>query len=303
VDRTVSANLGLSFSIGNVCAEVGWDHVARWLTESVPRDDLRNAIRNKMIRPTTVPQTETAVQIEQAVAREALRLALAHHVSSCGRLRGVRPEGTAAARLGRVEESETLDWRRVGLVLGSGGPLAHAPRPEQAGAVLVDGLRPRGVTSLAVDAGFLLPHLGALARRDPEAARQVLFNDCLLPLGVVVAPLASVARAEGEDLLGYVLRPRTAGRESLRGTLRAGDLVRLELGPGESGRLDLHPVGRVDVGAGRGVPLQALVVGGATGVLLDGRAPDLGWPRPALDWRRDLVAWYERLGVRAEVRS
>jgi len=56
-NRTVSANLGLSYSIGNVLAEAGAAGIRRWIPVEIHEDDLRNRLRNKMIRPTTIPQT------------------------------------------------------------------------------------------------------------------------------------------------------------------------------------------------------------------------------------------------------
>ncbi|MGH7206419.1 MAG: glutamate mutase L, partial [Nitrospiraceae bacterium] len=80
-NRTVSANLGLSYSVSNVLAEAGLANIMRWVPFTIEEQTLRNRIKNKMIRPTTIPQTLDELQIEQAIAREALRLALIHHKS------------------------------------------------------------------------------------------------------------------------------------------------------------------------------------------------------------------------------
>ena len=55
-NRTVSANLGMSYSVCNVLAESGFSNVARWVPFEMDEIDLTNRIGNKMIRPTTVPQ-------------------------------------------------------------------------------------------------------------------------------------------------------------------------------------------------------------------------------------------------------
>ena len=77
-NRTVSANLGMSYSICNVLAEAGLDNVLRWVPFDIDRKELTNRIGNKMIRPTTVPQSLEELFIEQAIAREALRLSFKH---------------------------------------------------------------------------------------------------------------------------------------------------------------------------------------------------------------------------------
>ena len=72
-NRTVSANLGMSYSICNVLADAGLENVLRWVQITIETSDLINRIGNKMIRPTTVPQSLEELIIEQAIAREALR--------------------------------------------------------------------------------------------------------------------------------------------------------------------------------------------------------------------------------------
>jgi len=56
-NRTVSANLGMSYSICNVLAEATLENVLRWVPFEIDEKELTNRIGNKMIRPTTVPQS------------------------------------------------------------------------------------------------------------------------------------------------------------------------------------------------------------------------------------------------------
>src|SRR5262249_44394808 len=88
-NRTVSANIGMSYSICNVLTEAKVENIRRWIPFDVGDADLRNQLRNKMIRPTTIPQRMRDLQIEQAVAREALRLVFDHHRSLARGLEGV----------------------------------------------------------------------------------------------------------------------------------------------------------------------------------------------------------------------
>ena len=74
-NRTVSANLGMSYSISNVLASSGLANILRWVPFDINKSDLRNMIKNKMIRPTTIPQQLEELVLEQAIAKEALRLA------------------------------------------------------------------------------------------------------------------------------------------------------------------------------------------------------------------------------------
>ena len=56
-NRTVSANLGMSYSVSNVLAEAGLPMILRWVPFRIDEKGLRNRIGNKMIRPTTIPET------------------------------------------------------------------------------------------------------------------------------------------------------------------------------------------------------------------------------------------------------
>jgi uncharacterized protein (TIGR01319 family) len=128
-NRTVSANLGMSYSISNVLAESGLENIMRWVPFSIEEQDLRNRIKNKMIRPTTVPQTLEELQIEQAIAREALRLALGHHKTLATGLKGVQQERSISDVFEQKGSGQTLiNLMELDLIVGSGGILSHAPR-------------------------------------------------------------------------------------------------------------------------------------------------------------------------------
>ncbi|MDT7898393.1 MAG: glutamate mutase L, partial [Armatimonadota bacterium] len=157
-NRTVSANLGMSYSIGNVLAEAGVENILRWVPFEADERELRNALRNKMIRPTTIPQTVNDLLIEQAIAREALRLSLEHHKQLAVTLRGVHVQRTIGEILTAEVSGQTIvDMMALDLVIGSGGVLSHAPRRSQAALMLLDAWQPEGFTQLTVDSIFMMP--------------------------------------------------------------------------------------------------------------------------------------------------
>ncbi|MGB9590775.1 MAG: glutamate mutase L, partial [Candidatus Hydrothermia bacterium] len=170
-NRTVSANLGMSYSISNVMVEAGLDNILRWVPFHLDEGDLRNRIRNKMIRPTTVPQTLEDLIIEQAIAREALRLALEQHKMMAVELKGVQKIRTISESFDQTITGQTLvNMMTLNLLIGSGGVLSHAPRRSQAALMLLDSFQPEGVTFLAVDSIFMMPHLGVLSTVHEQAA-------------------------------------------------------------------------------------------------------------------------------------
>ena len=188
-NRTVSANLGMSYSVSNVLAEAGLDQIMRWVPFDIEEADLRDRIKNKMIRPTTIPQLMQELQVEQAIAREALRLAFDQHRALAVGLKGVQSKRTLADVFEQGATGESLvEMMALDMLVGSGGVLSHAPRREQSCAMLIDAFQPEGITRLAVDSIFMMPHLGVLSTVDERAATEVFERDCLIYLGTCVAP-------------------------------------------------------------------------------------------------------------------
>jgi len=287
-NRTVSANLGMSYSVSNVMAEAGVTNIRRWLPLPIADRELRNRLRNKMIRPTTIPQSREDLLLEQAVAREALRLALAHHGALASGLKGVQQARTMADVFTQTAGGAGLmDLMSLGLIIGSGGILSHAPRRAQAALMMIDAFQPEGITRLAVDSIFMMPQLGVLASVLPEAAMEVFRRDCLIPLGTVIAPVGKAK--EGETVMAWQI-----GEQS--GEVKAGQLLLLRLGAEEVEAV-FEPRRGHDVGEGRGKRWQGQVSGGAVGVILDGRGRPLELPSDDDLRMAKLDEWVRAIGA------
>jgi len=294
-NRTVSANLGMSYSIANVLAETGLDNIMRWVPFTIEEQTLRDRIKNKMIRPTTIPQTLDELQIEHAIAREALRLALEHHKSLATGLKGVQQERTISDIFEQKATGETLiDMMKLNLIVGSGGILSHAPRRVQAMLMMVDAYEPVGFTMLSVDSIFMMPHLGVLSTVNEKAATDVFVRDCMVYLGPCVAPVGQ--GKTGERCADYALT-FPGDRQAERGTLAYGDLRLIPLALGETATLEIRPARQVDVGAGKGEPVTREVRGGVVGLLLDARGRPLRLPADAQDRVAALRKWHEAVNL------
>ncbi len=273
-NRTVSANLGMSYSVSNVLLEAGVANIMRWVPFKMEEEDLRNRIRNKMIRPTTIPQTLEELIIEQAIAREALRLAFIHHKSLAVGLRGVQRQRSIGDVFEQTGSGDTLiDMMRLGILVGSGGVLSHAPRRVQSALMMLDAFEPEGVTWLTVDSIFMMPQLGVLSAIHPQASAQVFDKDCLIRLGTSIAP-AGQAR-EGEQVCRYEIK-LPDGKE-IDGKLLFGEMKRHDLPEGEVAEVMVDPGRGFDVGAGRGRALHQKIHGGVAGIIFDGRGRQPLW--------------------------
>jgi uncharacterized protein (TIGR01319 family) len=159
VTRTVEGDLGMRWS-------------AVTTAEAAGRDDLAAAALRRHEDPGFVPTDDAESDLDEALAREAVGLALRRHA---GRSKVVvSPEG-------RVVERSGKDLREVDLLVGSGGVLRHG-RPGVAARVFegsVGGDIPGGWqlprrADVTVDSDYVLAAAGLLAARHPDAARRLV---------------------------------------------------------------------------------------------------------------------------------
>jgi uncharacterized protein (TIGR01319 family) len=278
-NRTVSANLGMSYSSTNVLSEAGIENVTRWVPIDLDDAEISNRIANKMIRPTTIPQSLDELIIEQAIAREALRLSFKQHKEFAVSLKGVQTERTISDAFEQSSTGETLvDLMELDLIVGSGGVLSHAPRRAQSARMMIDSFLPEGITQLAVDSIFMMPQLGVLANVENEeiqesaeiAALEVFEKDCLIHLGAVIAPIGKMR--EGRVAL------------TIEFDIPEEGIVKKEVMPGEILLIPapyvpiktfIIPDKNLDVGSGKGIEVNATIYGGVNGITIDtrGRRP------------------------------
>jgi hypothetical protein len=256
--------------------------------------ELRNRVKNKMIRPTTIPQTAEALVFEQAVAREALRLAYAQHKEFATTLKGVQQQRTVGDLFAQSGSGQSfVDDMRLDLLVASGGVLSHAPKMEETAAMLVDSFEPQGFTQLAKDSIFMMPHLGVLASVHPKAAMEVFERDCLVRLGWSIA-------AKGEGKFGKrCFAYRVSGAVTASGELACGDVALVRVGPEQEVEVVVEPAGGFDLGNGPGKSVTRRLKGGTVGLLFDARGRPLALPENEADRRALVARWAKAWGVLA----
>ncbi|MEO0288783.1 MAG: glutamate mutase L [candidate division WOR-3 bacterium] len=292
-NRTVSANLGMSYSISNVVKEAGLKNIMRWVPFHMDEKDLRNRIRNKMIRPTTIPSTLDELQIEQAISREALRLALEQHKTMAVGLKGVQKERTISDAFEQTSTGETLvNMLTLNLIVGSGGVLSHAPRRVQSALMMIDAFLPEGITMLTVDSIFMMPQLGVLSTVHEQAATEVFEKDCLIRLGSCVAPIGNIK--EGQE----AVKIKFEGKEY---TFNFGDMGVIPLELNKKVKAMITPSKGLDLGNGKGKEIETELEGGVVGVIVDarGRRP-FNLPENDNERVEKLKKWIKALNVYPE---
>jgi hypothetical protein len=290
------------------------ENIKRWIPFDVSDAELRNQLRNKMIRPTTIPQRLQDLQIEQAVAREALRLAFDHHKSLARGLEG--GAGEAGGISGAFDAQRTgktlVNMMALDMIVGSGGVLSHAPRRAQSALMMMDAYQPEGVTLLTVDSIFMMPQLGILSTIHPEAATQVFEADCLVYLGTCISPVGQ--GKEGEPCVTV-----TMGGQAT--TVNVGQIKVLPLGFNEQtgvtdggstatmghdalpsndpkqAEITIEPGKNFDVGEGKGRPRTVTATGGVVGLIIDARGRPLQLPADDPTRIRKLKEWLAAMGI------
>ena len=263
-NRTVSANYGMSYSICNVLAETGIENISRWLSTEIDKKDLTNRIANKMIRPTTIPQTLEELIIEQSIAREALRLSFIQHKEFAVSLKGVQQERTISDTFDQTMSGETLvNMNELDMIVGSGGVLSHAPRREQAYRMLVDAFLPEGITQIAVDSIFMMPQLGVLSEVHEKAAVEVFNKDCLVRLGTCIAPIGS--GSIDDDILEFSFKIKD---KEIKGVLKFGEILLFKADYVEVETKLLMKNNYTINGMNK---FEGKIFGGEVGIMLDGR--------------------------------
>lgn len=293
-NRTVSANLGMSYSVSNVLAEAGLANIMRWVPFTIDEQTLRNRIKNKMIRPTTIPQTLDELQIEQAIAREALRLALIHHKSLATGLKGIQQERTISDVFEQQASGKSLiDMLKLDLIVGSGGILSHAPRRIQSMLMMIDAYEPMGCTRLSVDSIFMMPHLGVLSTINEKAATDVFVRDCMVYLGTCVAP---IGQGKDGEVCADVEITWPDGKLT-KEQLKFGELKLFPLEAEQQATIKVQPAKGVNMGAGAGVAVTKDIHGGVVGLLLDGRGRPLKLPAEQQARVASLTKWFDAVGL------
>jgi uncharacterized protein (TIGR01319 family) len=273
-NRTVSANLGMSYSIANVLVESGAATIKRWLPYEISESEVRDRLRNKMIRPTSIPQTKDDLWLEQAVCREALRLSLRHHRSLAVGLSGIQQtRGIADLFTQKSNRYELVDMKALDVVIGSGGVLSHAPSRMQAALMMLDGFALEGVTLISVDSIFMMPHLGVFSHVYPDAAVEIFEHDCVVNICHAVAPIFPPAFKQ--DVLAEI---KIDG--AVISAVHRKKVEPLMLEQKTPVTLTVVPAHKnIDCGKGAGTAVELKITPAPFGLLLDGRNRPIELPK------------------------
>jgi len=285
-NRSLNADIGMTYGILNVMKQAGVQNVMRWIPEEMSEKKVRNIIANVMALQPQVPSEEEAM-VQRACAREAIRLGLLQHRKIASKLKGVRVKRSIADIFDQNIEFSLVDPMNTQVLIGRGKIFDNNSTGGEAALLLIDAVQPEGVTEIMVDRSSVLPHLGMLLESNKDAALGLLSTESLRRLGTCLAPKGT--GREGADVMR--LRMTYTDGDTVEETVRLGEVKSLPLGAGESATIEATPTGRFDVGKGRGKSLVVEVTGGVHGVIIDARGRPLTIPEE----KEVLASWTEAL--------
>lgn len=276
--RVIRSDLGMSYNIEAIARQAGIANVLRWLPIEMSEAEAWDRLANKALRPFVLPESKPELLLEQAVAREAIRLVL----------------GDLLPHWQPAKKEEGLP--RLDMIIGAGGVLTHAPYPRQTALLLLDAFQPTSLVYLALDSGGLMPQLGLIASVQPQAAAQLTAREGLTVLGAAICTMG-VAKP-GDVVVRYKMTDEKTSQVLATGEVHAGEIEVLPLPQGQRANVELKPSRGIDVGSGRGrEPKSTVVEGGVAGVIIDARGRPLNLLADAEKRRAQNQEWLYNIGT------
>jgi hypothetical protein len=263
---SIRSDLGLGHSARSALELVGTKAISQWLTYKISPDEITNYILNKTLRPASVPATVREMELEFALTREIIRLALIE------------------AREGWRDIPRGVILPPVDPIIGAGAVLTQAADPGVTAMVLLDALQPLGTVRLKSDPYGVIATLGAAAYLTPLATVQVLEAGGLLDLGTAICPEGSTR--EGDAMTAHIVYPdgRTLDKIIPKDSIRLVDLP-----AGQTARVTLKLARGLTLNGKRQVTLE--MTGGAAGLIFDTRGRPLTLPTDFAKRAESLKKW------------
>src|SRR5258706_4983413 len=272
----VFPQFGLGEPLAGLLRHTTLDEIARWIPLDIPIETVRDYLYQKSLYPSAIPANLEELVIEQAILRENLQLA--------ARIMASRLPSFLRGRDGLLPSFEPI--------LASGAAITGAATPGQKLLMLLDGLQPTGIATLALDQNNLLAMLGAASELNSLLPIQVIDSGALAYLATVIAPVAKTNY--GTPILRAKLVHEDGTQQAAE--VKMGDLEILPLENGQTARLGLRPLRRADIGLGPGKGADLDGPGSLLGIVIHAPGRPLRLPAETAHRRELLKKWLTTVG-------
>ena len=273
----VFTDLGVGASLPGMVAETHLQQIMRWLPYDLSEDFVLDYLHNKPLFPSSLPTSPEELAIEQAAARQVMRLAI-------GKSLPLFPRDAIYPLAG------TVPW--FDRILVSGSSITRAPRLEQSLLIILDAIQPVGITTVILDQNNLVNAVGASAEIDPILAVHLLESNSFINLGTLISPVGNI-RMDGTVLRMQIVQE--GERENVI-EIRGGRITAIPLPIGRVADVFVQPLQGVDIGLGpgRGGWVRR-VVGGVFGLVVDSRGRPVQVPTSLKLRQETLKSWHDAL--------
>ncbi len=286
VDKTpryrINTELGVGHHAPQTLTTVGVEAVQRWLPQDMDEGELWDYIYNKQIYPATIPGTAEELLIEQALAREIVRLMV-----------------STAREDWELGVGELLpDFQPI---IGAGAVLTEAQHPGISALILLDALQPTGTVELRLDPHNLISATGVIAYLEPVMTVQTLDAGGLVNLGTAYCPTGRPRL--GQTALTVTIKP--AEGDVIKHTIKGGDIWMAPILPGIQADVTVRCARGLAINGKRRV--RQKIIAGAAGIIFDARGRPLVLPRDRdraaryLDWQMAMMGRVRRPKMPGEV--
>jgi MutL protein len=272
----VFPQLGLGSALADLLKQTTLDEIIRWLPVEISPEIVRTYLFQKSVYPGAIPVTKEELAIEQAIVRQNLTIAT----------RWMLQRLPARFRLasGLLPSFEPI--------LVGGAAITGVTKLAEKLLILLDGLQPAGITTLALDHNNMLAMLGAASQVNSLLPVQAIDAGALSYLASVISPVSNANY--GTPIVRAKLI-RDDGTE-MTSEIQMGNLQVLPLESHHTARLQLRPLKRADVGLGPGKAGEVDVNGSAIGVVIDARGRPLRLPTDSAKRQSLMQNWLATLG-------
>lgn len=264
----IRSDLGLGQSAVSAIELIGVDNITRWLSYPATKTEIMDYAYNKTLKPGTVPMTDHDLEMEFAITREVIRLALTE---------------TRQNWPGNAAKSVLLP--PMNPVIGAGAVLTQSMEPGLSAMLLLDALQPTGVTNLRLDPYGVIATLGAVAYLEPLVAVQVLESGGLLNLGTALSPEGQTRSSDAMEVIVKYADGRTVKRLIPNNSLKL-----IDLSGGQKAQLQIKLARGLTINGKRRLKVE--VEGGAAGIICDTRGRPLKLPTDIAKRKEVLERWY-----------
>ena len=261
----IRTDLGVGHHAVHTLETITTSSIKRWLSFEITDEALWDYVYNKELRPASIPGAAEDLMIEQAMAREIVRLMVADS----------RPSWNAG-------EGDLLP--AFGPITGAGAVLTEAQHPGISAMLLLDALQPVGTVELRLDPHNLVSALGVVAYVKPLVTVQAFEAGGLVNLGTAFCPQGPIHYGQP----AMTIQVRQVDGQTINQTVKGGEIWMAPVLPGVTTEVSIRLARGLTIDGKQ--RLRRRVVAGAAGIIFDARGRPLIMPAPR-DRAARFTAW------------